>query len=443
MGSGDTSHASRIAASHVAGLHVASWPEDSERLGDAALADAILEMSAAVAALEAKRIAFLGDFDRRGLAGEAGHRDTASWLTERTLLEIGPARAAVTLARSLADEPEIAAAVAESALSPEHARLLCHFFEKPPTALRALENTDPEEYDAVRSACRDALLAAAAPSPTTSTRTVRTAKEKLEQRLDCEAGAGPTTKERDEINELSVGTTLHGRVVIHGNLDAVAGDIVKTALSKLSAPRPADGGTRDDRTPSKRRADALVEVCNSFLASGAAGFEGGERPHVTLIVDDRDLRSPEGPVAETVADTLTRDLPWTHWGTTLSPRTSRALACDAQVTPVLVGDRGVPLAMGRTHRLVTPAQRRALTVRDKGCAFPGCGAPSPWCDAHHVIHWADGGSTDLDNLVLLCGHHHRHLHHSEWSITIDPGAPPRFEPPPRRTRSAHGPLCAA
>ncbi|UDF22621.1 HNH endonuclease signature motif containing protein, partial [Rhodococcus qingshengii] len=74
-------------------------------------------------------------------------------------------------------------------------------------------------------------------------------------------------------------------------------------------------------------------------------------------------------------------------------------------------------------------QRRALAVRDGGCAFPGCGTPSGWCDAHHIVHWNDGGPTDLDNLVLLCGHHHRTLHHTEWRVEIGPDRKTVFYPP--------------
>ena len=80
-------------------------------------------------------------------------------------------------------------------------------------------------------------------------------------------------------------------------------------------------------------------------------------------------------------------------------------------------------------RTATVPQRRALAVRDGGCAFPGCGTPSGWCDAHHIVHWNDGGPTDLDNLILLSGHHHRTLHHTEWRVEIGPDRKSVFYPP--------------
>jgi hypothetical protein len=90
--------------------------------------------------------------------------------------------------------------------------------------------------------------------------------------------------------------------------------------------------------------------------------------------------------------------------------TARRLACDARVSRVIVGPDSQPLDVGRTTRTFTTAQRRAVTVRDRHCVFPGCDRPPPWCDVHHVIHWIDGGETAVSNGALLCRRHHV-LHH--------------------------------
>jgi len=95
----------------------------------------------------------------------------------------------------------------------------------------------------------------------------------------------------------------------------------------------------------------------------------------------------------------------------------------------VLNDDGVPLSLGRTERLVTPGLRRALVIRDQGCAFPGCGRPAAWCQAHHVIFWADGGTTDLSNLMLLCRFHHRHIHKGQWEAFIGDDGHPWFIPP--------------
>ncbi len=112
----------------------------------------------------------------------------------------------------------------------------------------------------------------------------------------------------------------------------------------------------------------------------------------------------------------------------LSIATARRLACDCHLTPIVMDD-GVPLNLGRTSRTVSKKQRRALIARDHGCAFPGCDTPPAHCEGHHIKHWADGGPTDLDNLVLLCRYHHTLLHHSHWDVEIGVDRKPWFTPP--------------
>ena len=86
-----------------------------------------------------------------------------------------------------------------------------------------------------------------------------------------------------------------------------------------------------------------------------------------------------------------------------------------------MGGNGQVLDLGRTNRTVSPAQRKALIVRDGGCIFPGCDRPASWCDAHHIIHWLDSGPTDLWNLCLLCSAHHHIVHDGGWRLRhLDP-----------------------
>jgi hypothetical protein len=119
-----------------------------------------------------------------------------------------------------------------------------------------------------------------------------------------------------------------------------------------------------------------------------------------------------------------------QWGGLISPAAARRIACCAGIQRILLDPAGAVLDVGREHRTATPAQFAALTARDGGCAFPGCTRPPPWCIAHHITHWADGGPTDLDNLALLCGHHHTVIHHHGWTITLAADRLPEFTPPP-------------
>jgi hypothetical protein len=106
-----------------------------------------------------------------------------------------------------------------------------------------------------------------------------------------------------------------------------------------------------------------------------------------------------------------------RWAGAVVAETVRRLACDATASRVTVGPSGEPLDVGRAVRTIPPAMRRALVVRDGGCRFPGCDRPPEWTDGHHLRHWADGGETKLDNLVLLCRRHHRVVHEGRWRLS--------------------------
>jgi hypothetical protein len=125
----------------------------------------------------------------------------------------------------------------------------------------------------------------------------------------------------------------------------------------------------------------------------------------------------------------------------------RRLACDAEIIPVVLGTQSEILDLGRAHRLVTPAIWQALVVRDGHCTFPACRRPPLMCHAHHIHHWLNGGETKLDNLALLCGHHHRVIHNTPWEIRLNPhDKRPEFQPPSKfssapthfRERPRHG-----
>jgi hypothetical protein len=107
----------------------------------------------------------------------------------------------------------------------------------------------------------------------------------------------------------------------------------------------------------------------------------------------------------------------------------RRIACDAQILPAVLGSDGQVLDLGRSRRLFTGAIRRALVLRDGGCAFPGCDRPARWTEGHHIQPWPAGGPTTMDNGVLLCGHHHRAIHHDGWQVRLATDHRPEFLPP--------------
>jgi hypothetical protein len=110
----------------------------------------------------------------------------------------------------------------------------------------------------------------------------------------------------------------------------------------------------------------------------------------------------------------------------------RLRAAMALLPPTLGGAPTQPLEVGRATRVIQPAQRSALAVRDRGCVFPDCTRPIAWCEAHHLRHWLHGGPTDLANLALLCRAHHRAVHEGGWQLQRDPDGRLIATPPYRR-----------
>lgn len=118
-----------------------------------------------------------------------------------------------------------------------------------------------------------------------------------------------------------------------------------------------------------------------------------------------------------------------HSGQRLTAGQVRRLACDAQVLPAVLGGEGQVLDVGQSRRLINGPLRRALVLRDGGCAFPGCDRPARWCHGDHIRSWVDGGPTALDNAVLLCGRHHRLVHAGDWVVRLGHDSRPEFVPP--------------
>jgi hypothetical protein len=206
-----------------------------------------------------------------------------------------------------------------------------------------------------------------------------------------------------EQRRLFVSRTFGEMVRVDGDLDPEGGAVVLGALNALTDPTaPA---ADDRRAPAQRRADALVDLCRRYLNSAEAPTTGGERPHVTVIVDLQALQGQTGGRCELDS------------GAVIHPETARRLACDAAITRVIVSADSEPLDLGRRTRTVPAPMRRALVVRDRHCRFPGCDRPPAWCDGHHIVHWIDGGPTALDNLILLCRRHHRLIHEAGFRLT--------------------------
>jgi hypothetical protein len=163
--------------------------------------------------------------------------------------------------------------------------------------------------------------------------------------------------------------------------------------------------TGDDRSRERRFADALVELAGHTLDSGVLPQHSGQRPHLQVTATLATVQGREGaPAAEL-------DL-----GGPIAAETARRLGCDAGVTRVVFGAGSAVLDVGRATRVPATATRRAVQARDRGCVWPGCHRPASWGEVHHLRHWAQGGSTDLANLVLICRAHHWKVHEGGWRL---------------------------
>ncbi len=217
---------------------------------------------------------------------------------------------------------------------------------------------------------------------------------------------GPPPADPTEGRGLRVSRRADGSRVIRGQLDAGGGEQVEAALEAIAAAGRCEG---DLRSRDQRAADALVQLAALQLAAGDLPMLRKAKPQVTALIQLEDLADPDTrPAAARLGS-----------GATTSNTVARQAACDGDVTRILLGPDGLPLDVGRAHRLVPAHIRRAAEVRDGGCVFAGCHAPAWWCDAHHVVHWIDGGQTSLGNTALLCERHHTQVHHG-YQVRWDP-----------------------
>ena len=363
--------------------------EDLRFASDDDLESTLVEIERSVGVLVAERARRVAEVDRRRAYARDGFLSTTSWLADR--LRIGASCAARYLrwARALERMPATQQSLAGGEVTASAAAVLVSAAEERP---EAFEHAEESLVDAAR---------------TLPARDLRRVVAYWKHVVD-PAGAEREADRRFALRHLHVSPTLDGMVRVDGDLDPETGQVLLAALrSVVDAEVRATG---DLRTFAQRRADALGEICRRHLDSADRPAVAGERPHVTVSVDLEVLERRGGGRCE-----LENVGP-------ITPETARRLACDASVARIVTAGRSEPLDLGRRTSVVPASLRRAVVHRDGGCRFPGCDRPPGWCDAHHIVHWADGGPTALDNLVLLCRPHHRLLH-AGFHVEVIDGRP--------------------
>jgi hypothetical protein len=343
-----------------------------------------------------------GQAEASGAAEHDGATSTHAWLKAIADIPVAHGKARLALHRSLGARPVATASFAAGDIGFDAAVAVCTAIEGLPPAVPAtlVDTIETVLVDVARDEGTRAVVHRAAEI------VHRFAPDDLER----------TEREQVEQNRLSLVSNHNGTVALRGLLDRESGALAYAILGPLAAPRPAADGIPDQRAAPTRYADALIRVLT--LAGASSPDARGDRP--TMVVTTS-LETLQGLLGSPPAHLDT--------GEPLSGAAARRLACDAFVIPMVLGSSSEPLDIGRGSRVTPRGMRRAVEARDGGCAAPGCERPPSWCEAHHRIHWADGGDTSIDNLVLLCGRHHGIAHHEHWQIIMRDGLP-WFIPPP-------------
>lgn len=355
------------------------------------LADAITQLHAMRSFIHRLELQRIAAYDVEDAWKEDGARSMTAWLAYAKNVSHETAAEEVRVAHALDELPRIAGAYAEGKLSWDQLRAVTRF---------ATPDTDGKLADEAQGRSTAHLFRMAR------------RRRPLDPELEAEAHRVRRLNLRwDDARHL-----LH----LSGQLPKAEGAIVAKAIERIAMQAPPDPETKRSAPFDQRCADALVELCSARLADDT----DTDRATVAVHVDASVLGSGDGVCELEDGDAITSE-------------TARRLVCDARWYVVVDGPDGNPIGIGRASRQVPPWLLRELKRRDLGCRFPGCGRKR-WVHAHHIVPWGRGGPTDLDNLLLLCGLHHRLVHEGKWTVECTADGDAVFRGPDGRVR-AYGP----
>jgi hypothetical protein len=350
----------------------------------------ITELWGYLNAATARFLALVAEFDREQAYARHGLANTAQWLNWQCGIGVATAREKVRVARALEQLPEIADAFSKGELS----------YSK----VRAMTRT--------ATPANESVLLHVARHGTAAHVEKLVRKYRWTQRRD----AADESQRQHEHRTVSSFFDMDGEFVLHARLPREIGAVVRKALDvAVEAVRESKDVSAETplQVPANAwHADALRLIAERFLQS--AGEETGagsaaDRVQVVVHIDQAILAEQQA-----AAESGTPHPCELEDGPALALDTARRLACDATIVGIVEED-GHPLVIGRKTRSIPPALGRALRARDGGCCYPGCDRKR-FTAGHHVRHWANGGETKLDNLVTLCGFHHRLVHEGGYGV---------------------------
>ncbi len=365
----------------------------------------IAALEAMLAELKLRVVAVADD-----AASEAGARDNGAWLASVTRADFPAGRAQGRLAEALDRRwSRVAGAMADGNVSLAQANVVVQVLDDLPDSLgpELLAQAEAEMVglcgqfrpSELRRLGRH-LLELVAPEIAEAEEAKRLENE--EQRA----------REKTSLRSRLIGDGLARTTIVHPELDR---DRLLTYLESYASPRKSTDAIsgEEDRIPHHRRLGQAFGALLEHLDPAQLPQHGGDATTLMVTIGLDSLRSELGTGAIV-------------GGEALSATAIRRLACTAQIIPVVLGGKGEILDLGRTRRLFSPAQRKAMRLRDQGCRVEGCTIPAAWCEAHHLKPWSQGGNTDLDDGILGCSYHHHHLHDPRYDYELLPNGDIRF-----------------
>jgi hypothetical protein len=337
----------------------------------------------------------LADLERRGVYARDGYVSATAWLIHKHRMSPGLAKQLVRMARALEEMPHTRAALRDGDITTSAVRVLVD--------ARAV---DPDAFARSEEKLVDAARVQ-------SVKNLERITAYWRQAVEREQGVDPDERLRQR-RRLHLSISFLGMVRMDGDFDPEGGGTMLAAVDAVLDAEARSRGVDDGRTPAQRRADALVEIARQWLEMQNRPVVGGERPHVTVIVDVDNLRDDTGNTSE-----MERVGP-------VSPETARRIACDASIRRVVMAGASEVLDVGRRTPVWPAAIRHAVVIRDGHCQFPaGCDRPPQWCDVHHIEHWTHGGLTSKENGILLCRRHHGLIHppSGRFRLQLEEGRP--------------------
>ena len=360
---------------------------------NAALSDEITRLAGHINAAQHRFLTLLAALIERDAWEGAGIKSPAHWLNYHCGIDLGAAREKVRVAKSLSTLPAIDDAFRCGTISYSKVRAMTR-------------SATPENEQMLLQVA----LHGTAQHVEQLVRKYRRAESLTDDRC---------AESQYEARELTCYFDDDGMLVLRGRMTPEDGAVFMKALEAMVAAQnppvtqDEDAANLPEKTFPQKRVDALLalsEQAMSTMEDGLQPLSSADKYQVVVHIE-------HGNEQHCSIESGAHHLP-------LSSATARRLCCDASLLTVLEDSSGTVLNIGRKTRAIPPSIRRALQLRDHGCRFPGC-CESRYVDAHHVQHWCDGGETRLDNLVLLCRHHHRLLHREGYEI-VKHGAQ-RFE----------------